>query len=349
MVWLIAGCDKKIIIINQRKFQIRSKTMLKKIGILTSGGDAPGMNAVINGVVKAAQAQGISVFAIYDGYKGLIENKIEPITVSFAQKTSNHGGTIIGSARYPQFKEVKVREQAVQNLKDYGIEALVVIGGDGSYQGAEGLTKLGINCIGIPGTIDNDIVSTDYTIGFDTALNTVVEMIDRVRDTMESHNRAAVVEIMGNNCGDLTLYSSLATGCEIISTNDNPLTEAEIIKAVNELKQQNHRSVIVAVSEHLYPDLSMLAKNIEAATNYITRAVILGHLQRGGKPSAMDRYWGTKFGAFAVSELIKGNGGLYLGISKNELVAQNIEQTLNMVRPNRQLELEQTRLLNRQI
>lgn len=323
--------------------------MLKKIGILTSGGDAPGMNAAINGVVKAAQAHGIAVYAIYEGYKGLVENKIRLINAVYSQHISNFGGTALGSARFPEFKTLTIREKAIANLQQHQIEALVVIGGDGTYQGAEKLTQMGINCIGIPGTIDNDIVSTDYTIGFDTALNTVVEAIDKIRDTMNSHNRCAIVEIMGNYCGDLTLYASLATGAEIISTNDHPLNETEIIELVKQLKLKNHRSIIIAVSEKIYPDLNTLAKKIETESGYSTKSVILGHLQRGGKPSAMDRYWATKFGASAVEQLILGHGGLYLGIVNNQLVSNKMQLVAKTPKENRQLELEQTRLLNFQV
>ncbi|WP_425288836.1 6-phosphofructokinase [Spiroplasma endosymbiont of Aspidapion aeneum] len=303
--------------------------MIKKIGVLTSGGDAPGMNAAISAVIRRSISKGIKPYIIFDGYKGLIENRIEEATLDFASKIIGHGGTAIGSARLPEFKDENVRKKAITTLKSHEIEALVVIGGDGSYQGAEKLTQMGINCIGIPGTIDNDIVSSDYTIGFDTALNTVVRSIDAIRDTMTSHNRCAVVEIMGNGCGDLTLYGATATGCEVISTRENKLTEDEIAEQVSLLAKQKRRSVIVAVAENIYNDVHGLAKKIENKSGYVTRATVLGHVQRGGTPSAMDRYLAINFGIFAVDRLSEGIGGVYIGICDNKFVAKDIESTLN--------------------
>jgi len=264
--------------------------MIKKIGILTSGGDAPGMNAAISGVIREAQARGIETYVVLDGFKGLVEDNFKRVEADFASDILTRGGTIIGSARLPEFKEKSVRELAVKNLKSNGIEALVVVGGDGSYMGADRLTEMGINCIGLPGTIDNDIASSDYTIGFDTALNTVVEAIEKIRDTMESHNRAAVVEVMGNGCGDLVTYAAAATAIDVFSVPESKLSKDEILDQVKALAQANKRSVIVAISEKMY-DFSSddLAKEIEEVSGYVTRATVLGHIQRGGRPSAMDR------------------------------------------------------------
>ncbi|WP_339022547.1 6-phosphofructokinase [Spiroplasma endosymbiont of Crioceris asparagi] len=320
--------------------------MIKNIAVLTSGGDAPGMNAAIAAVVKTALSNGIKPFVVKDGYRGLVNNDLEEVDLKFAQNILSKGGTVIGSARLPEFKEEKVREKAIANLKKRKIEALVVIGGDGSYQGAEKLTKMGINCIGIPGTIDNDIVSSDLTIGFDTALNTVVRSIDQIRDTIESHNRCMVVEIMGNGCGDLTLYGATATGAEIFSTKESFLSEDEIVAETKRLKSINHRSVVVAVAEQLF-DSHALAKRIQAESGYETRATILGHIQRGGTPTAMERYWATHFGIFAVNELLKGNGGLYIGLSENKIVARDIESTLNAARKNKSEEYNAIRKINR--
>ncbi|AXK50854.1 6-phosphofructokinase [Spiroplasma alleghenense] len=304
--------------------------MIKKIGVLTSGGDAPGMNAAVGAVVKTAIANGITPYVVKDGYKGLINNWIEEVNETFANDIISRGGTVIGSARLPEFKEVEVRQKAVKNLKALGIEALVVIGGDGSYQGAQKLTEMGINCIGLPGTIDNDIVSSDFTIGFDTALNTVVESIDKIRETAQSHNRCIVVEIMGNACGDLTLYGAIATGAEVISTPESKLTEEQICEQVTKLAKANRRSVIVAISEKMYPSADELAKKIQKASGYDSRATVLGHTQRGGSPTAMDRYLSVTAGIFAVEQIIAGKGGLYIGLYKNELVARDIDKTLNM-------------------
>ncbi len=323
--------------------------MIKKIGVLTSGGDAPGMNAAIAAVIKSSIAKGIEPYVIKDGYKGLVENWIEKVDLEFADNIIAKGGTVIGSARLPEFKEENVRAKAVENLKNKGIEALVVIGGDGSYQGAEKLTKMGINCIGLPGTIDNDIVSSDFTIGFDTALNTVVRSIDAIRDTMQSHNRCSVVEIMGNGCGDLTLFAATATGAEVFSTTESTLTEEEVINQVLDLAKKKKRSVIVAVAEKVYKDVHMLAEKIEKATGYVTRATVLGHVQRGGVPSAMDRYLATNAGIFAVDQLVAGKGGLYIGMSENKLVARNIESTLNMPKVDKTEDYQKIRQINKAI
>ncbi|KAJ3615487.1 hypothetical protein Zmor_016383 [Zophobas morio] len=191
---------------------------------------------------------------------------------------------------------------------------------------------MGINCVGLPGTIDNDIVSSDYTIGFDTALNTVVRAIDQIRDTMQSHNRCSIVEIMGNGCGDLTLYAATATGAEVFSTRESKLSEDEICAQVKAMAEKGKRSVIVAVAENNY-DVHALAKKVEAASGYVTRATILGHTQRGGSPTGMDRYLATTAGIFAVEQLVAGIGGVYVGMDKGKLVARDIEATLGMPRP----------------
>ncbi|AGR40892.1 6-phosphofructokinase [Spiroplasma taiwanense] len=323
--------------------------MIKKIGVLTSGGDAPGMNASVASVIKSAISKGIEPYIIRDGYKGLVNNLIEKVDINFASDIISRGGTVIGSARLPEFKEESIREKAVKNLKLLEIEALVVIGGDGSYQGAEKLTKMGINCIGIPGTIDNDIISSDYTVGFDTALNTVIRSIDSIRDTMQSHNRCSVVEIMGNACGDLTLYAATGTGAEVISTKESFLTEEEIIKQVKDLAQKNKRSVIVAVAEKIYADVHKLAEKIEKESGYVTRATVLGHIQRGGNPTGMDRYLAVTAGIFAVEQLVSGKGGLYIGISENKLVARDINSILNMPRPDKSKEYDSIRNINKAV
>lgn len=319
---------------------------MKNIAILTSGGDAPGMNAAVAAVIKTAYANNIQPWVVQDGYKGLITNQIRKVDIKFADSIVNRGGTIIGSARLPEFKEEKVRQEAVKNLKKLNIEALVVIGGDGSYQGAEKLSNMGINCIGIPGTIDNDIVSSDLTIGFDTALNTVVNSIDAIRDTADSHNRCMVVEIMGNNCGDLTLFAATATGAEVMSTKESPLTRDEIISQVMELKKKDHRSVIVAVSEKQF-NAEELAKEIMAKTGYDSRHTVLGHIQRGGKPTAMERYWATRFGIYAVEQLIAGKSALYIGLDGSTIVGRDIESTLNAAPKDRTKEYDTIKKINK--
>ncbi|WP_026389629.1 6-phosphofructokinase [[Acholeplasma] multilocale] len=321
--------------------------MIKKIGVLTSGGDAPGMNSAVAGVIRAAHAKGIEVYAVKDGYRGLHNGWFEKVNVDYAQDIMARGGTALGSARFVEFKQPEVRQEAADKMRAEGIEALVVIGGDGSYMGAQLLTEIGINAVGLPGTIDNDIVSSDYTIGFDTALNTIVEAIDKIRETMQSHNRCAVVEVMGNGCGDLALYAGTATGCEVISNSESTLTEEEICEQVKVLAEAGKRSVIVLVSEKLY-DANKLAEKIEAASGYVTRATILGHIQRGGTPTAMDRYLATTAAIFAVEELAKGNGGVYVGLDGQTLVARDINSTLNMPRKDKSEEIKTIRLINSQ-
>lgn len=226
--------------------------MVKRIGVLTSGGDAPGMNAAIRAVTRVALNSGIEVFGIYDGYKGMVEGYIEPLTKASVGEIVDRGGTILGSARLPEFKDVEVRSKAVTQLKKRGIEAVVVIGGDGSYRGALALTEMGINCIGIPGTIDNDIVCTDFTIGFDTALTTVVEAIDKLRDTSNSHHRCSIVEVMGNRCGDLALWSGIACGAEIVITSDTGFEESEVLERLRDLDLiKKKRHAIVVISEKI--------------------------------------------------------------------------------------------------
>jgi len=310
--------------------------MIKKIGILTSGGDAPGMNAAIRGVVRTALSQGLEVFGVYDGYQGLYEDRIVKLDRSSVSDVINRGGTFLGSARFPEFKEVEVRQQAIENLNKHGIEALVVIGGDGSYMGAKKLTEMGYPCIGLPGTIDNDIAGTDYTIGYLTALNTVIDAIDRLRDTSSSHQRISIVEIMGRHCGDLTLMASIAGGCEYIITPEKEWSKDDLIKNLQEGLEKGKKHAIIALTE-LMMDGNELAKEIEAATGRETRATVLGHIQRGGRPTAFDRVLASRMGNYAVHLLMEGQGGRCVGIQKEELVHHDIIDAIeNMRRPVRE-------------
>lgn len=307
--------------------------MIKKIGILTSGGDAPGMNSAIRAVVRSAIAQGLEVYGINDGYKGLVENDIFQMDRSSVSDIVARGGTILRTARLPEFKEESVREIAVKNLHERGIDALVVIGGDGSYMGAKKLTEMGINCIGLPGTIDNDIASTDYTIGFDTAMNTGMECIDKIRDTTSSHCRCSITEVMGNRCGDLALFCGLAVGAEMILTQDHPMTDEEIFESLRKMKEADpHKRVIIVVSEKLYPDIHAFGKRIQAETGFDTRANILGHVQRGGSPSAFDRVLAARMGAYAVDCLLEGKGGRCIGLVANKIVDYDILEALALPR-----------------
>lgn len=309
--------------------------MVKRIGILTSGGDAPGMNAAIRAVTRVAINSGIEVYGIYDGYRGLVEGYIEPLTRSNVGDIIDRGGTILGSARLPEFKDPLIQEQGIEQLKKRNIEALVVIGGDGSYRGALALTEKGINCIGLPGTIDNDITSTDSTIGFDTALKTVVEAVDKLRDTSSSHHRCSVVEVMGNRCGDLALWSGIACGAEIVITAQTGFEETEVLERLKEfdvVKKKRH--AIVVISEKI-TDVEAFAKKVSLNTGFSGRATVLGHVQRGGSPTPIDRVLASRMGEKAVDLLINGIGGQCVGIRDNQIVAVPIDEALDMPRLSR--------------
>lgn len=304
--------------------------MIEKIGILCSGGDSPGMNAAIRAVTRSALHQNIEVMGIYDGYKGLIEDNMVEMERSSVSDISGRGGTILGSARLPEFKNIEVQKKAVEILKNRGIEGLVVIGGDGTYKGALALSRLGIQCVGLPGTIDNDITSTDYTIGFDTALNTIIEAIDKLKDTSSSHHRCSIIEVMGNRCPDLAIFAGISTGAEIIVTPLVKYNEDEVIDLINFYeKAKNKRHAIVVITEKI-ADVEHLAKEVSKRTGFSGRSTVLGHIQRGGAPSAFDRMLATRLGDAAVLALIQKTGAHCVGILNNEIVANPIEKALNM-------------------
>lgn len=305
--------------------------MIRKIGILTSGGDSPGMNAAIRSVTRVALSNGIEVVGIKDGYKGLVNGDYVKFDRSSVSDILSRGGTILGSARLPEFKDEKVQLEGVKKLKENNIDAVVVIGGDGSYRGAAALTKLGINCIGLPGTIDNDIQGTDYTIGFDTALQTIVDCVDKLRDTSSSHHRCSVVEVMGNHCGDLAVYSGISCGAEIVITPETGFDEEAILERLRylELSKKNH--AIVIVSEKI-TNVNDLAEKISKTTGFAGRATILGHIQRGGSPSPNDRVLASRMGEKAVDLLVSGIGGHCVGVSNNKIVSMSIEECIALPR-----------------
>ncbi len=292
--------------------------MIKKIGILTSGGDSPGMNAAVIGAIKAGINLGKEMYVVYGGYKGLVTNNFQKVDKHFNEDKLNAGGTAIKTARLPEFKQPETRLKAKEILSKEGIDALIVVGGDGSYMGAKLLTELGINCVGLPGTIDNDITSSDYTIGFDTALNTVVDAIDNIRDTMKSHNRCAVIEIMGNKCPDLTSFAGIATNADEIITIDNPLDKEAMFERMKKAKEEGRDNYIILVAEKLL-DTNTLVKEINDCGVWEARATVLGHIQRGGKPSAMERFNAVRMGVYAVELLNEGVGGVCVGIHENKL------------------------------
>lgn len=306
--------------------------MIRKIGVLTSGGDSPGMNACIRAVTRVALKHNIEVIGIYDGYKGLIEGNLETLTKQSVSDILSRGGTILGSARLPEFKEIEVQEKAVKILKDNEIDALVVIGGDGTYRGALALTKLGINCIGLPGTIDNDIPGTDLTIGFDTALETVVSAVDKLRDTSSSHHRCSVVEVMGNRCGDIALYAGLACGAEIVVTPETGYIESEVLAKLDELSTSSKKNHAILVICEKITDVDKLAKLISAHTNFSGRATVLGHIQRGGSPTPNDRVVASRMGEKAVELLVNGVGGQCVGIVNGVITSTPIEEAMNIIK-----------------
>ncbi len=261
---------------------------MKNIAVLTSGGDAPGMNMAIRAIVRSGFHYGFKVYGIYNGYKGLVEDEIKPMTRETVSRILNRGGTILGSARFPEFVEEKYQDIAIENLIKRDIGGLVVIGGDGTFNGGLALHKKGIKIMGLPGTIDNDIPSTDYTIGFFTALDTAVESIDKLRDTSFSHRRCSVVEVMGRHCGDLALYAGIAVGSEFIITPETGFDRDKTLEAVKSSYERNKRHAIVVVTEKMI-DVNKLATDIQKHTGYETRATVLVHVQRGETPCAFDR------------------------------------------------------------
>lgn len=301
--------------------------MIKKIAVLTSGGDAPGMNAAIRAVVRTGISLGLEVYAIYDGYKGLYEGKIERMFRKSVSEKLNRGGTFIGTARLPEFKYKEIREVCLENLHEYGIDALVAIGGDGTYHGALELSKMGLNVIGLPGTIDNDIAGTDYTIGFDTALSTIVEAVDKLRDTSSSHRRCSIVEVMGRNCGALAIQAGIAVGAEVVVTPEKGYDEEEVVSIVCDAARVK-RHAIVIVSEHV-TDVNAMEKVINERTPFAARTTVLGYIQRGGTPTPRDRILASTMGVMAVEELVKGVSGACICEDGGKLVSKPIEEALS--------------------
>ena len=304
---------------------------MKTIGVLTSGGDAPGMNAAVRSVVRSAEAMGIKVKGVMRGYNGLIENNFVDLDIRSVSDIIHRGGTILYTARCPKFKTEEGVTEAIKNCKENGIEGLIVIGGDGSFRGARDLSLHGIPCVGIPGTIDNDITSTDYTIGFDTAMNTVIENVDKLRDTACSHERCSVVEVMGHGSGDLALQCGLAVGATAIIVPEKEYDPEAVIAKIRETQKRGRNHFIIIVSEGLC-DVRELAKQIEDATGIESRATILGHIQRGGNPTLRDRVVASKMGYAAVELLKDGIGNRVIAMKDSKIVNYDIFEALNMPR-----------------
>lgn len=320
---------------------------MKTIAVLTSGGDAPGMNAAIRAVVRTAIAKGLTVKGIERGYAGLLNEEIIDMDAKSVSDIIQRGGTILGTARCLEFKNPEVQKVGTDICRKHGIDGLVVIGGDGSYRGAQALTRNGINAIGLPGTIDLDIACTDYTIGFDTAVNTAMEAIDKVRDTSTSHERCSVIEVMGRNAGYIALWCGIADGAEdILLPEKYDYNEQAIIDNIIQKKKMGKKHYIIVNAEGVGDSMEM-AKRIEAATGIETRATILGHIQRGGSPTCKDRYYASIMGAYAVDLLIDGKSNRVVGYKNGEFVDYDIEEALAMKKSIPEYSYEISRLLSK--
>ena len=300
---------------------------MKRIGILTSGGDAQGMNAAIRAVARSANSAGLEAYGINYGYKALVEGNIELLDLDRLDGIIKRGGTILYSARFPEFAEKEYQVKGIDQLKRFGIDALVVIGGDGSYHGAERLTQQGFNSIGIPGTIDNDIPGTDFTIGFDSSVNVAVDSIDKLNDTATSHQRTFIVEVMGRGAGDIALWAGIATGADAIVIPEHKYDIQAIADKLNKNRENGKDHGLVVIAEGVM-SAQNFKEELDQHGNFDSRAVTLAHIQRGGQPTAKDRVFATQLGDYAVRLLLEGKGGLALGVHNNKLVATEIIDTL---------------------
>lgn len=302
---------------------------MRKLGILTSGGDTPGMNAAIHAIVRTAKANGLQAIGVMKGYAGLIEGRLAEIRSKEVEGIVNKGGTILKTARCEAMKTEEGQQKALKVLKAFGIEGLVVIGGDGSFKGAHILSHMGMPTIGLPGTIDNDLAYTDYTIGFDTATNCVIEEIAKIRDTMESHERVGVIEVMGNMCGDIALAAGVGGEAEYIICPEMPFDVDHICDSLQSRNIKGDTTSIVVISEGAGKG-EAVANYIRAKTGLDVKAIVLGYVQRGGNPSSFDRLLATRMGVRAVELLMDGKGGRVVGIKNNKIVDYDIDEALSM-------------------
>ncbi|AZP36421.1 6-phosphofructokinase isozyme 1 [Candidatus Annandia adelgestsuga] len=298
--------------------------MIKKIGILTSGGDSPGMNNAIRSIVLSSIKLKIKIIGIFDGFLGLYKNRMIKLNFKSVFNLINIGGTFLRTSRFPKFVKKKIRLKSIKNLISSKIDALIIIGGNGSYMGAKCLHEMGFTCICLPGTIDNDINGTDYTIGYSTALENIVKSIDSLRDNSSSHQRISIVEIMGRNCGDLTLNSAIAGGCDFIILPEIPYNFLNLINNIKNKINLGKKHLIIAITENIC-NIKKLAKYIEITTKKETRTTILGYVQRGGIPIAYDRILASRMGFFAVELLLKGYSGKFIGIKNDKLIFHDID------------------------
>ena len=302
----------------------------KTIGVLTSGGDAPGMNAAVRSVVRTALSKSIKVFGIHRGYSGLLADDVEPFSIRGVSDIIHRGGTVLFTARSRTFKTEEGMQQAVETCNRYGIEGLVTIGGDGTFRGARDMSHRGIPCVGIPATIDNDIPSSEYAIGYDTAMNTAVEMVDKLRDTAQSHERCTVVEVMGRNCGSLALGVGIAVGATAVIVPEVKYDlERNVITTMRQTQLTGKKHFIIIVAEGV-GKVDELAGEIEKSTGIETRATVLGHVQRGGSPTAHDRITASRLGYRAVELLAEGAGNQVVAVKNGKIVHYDIDKALAM-------------------
>lgn len=300
---------------------------MKKIAVLTSGGDSPGMNAAVRAVVRKAIYNDIEVYGVYQGYQGLLNDDIKKLELGSVGDTIQRGGTFLYSARCPEFKEADVRKKGIENLRKRGIEGLVVIGGDGSYRGAQRISEecSEIQTIGVPGTIDNDINGTDFTIGFDTALNTIIESVDKIRDTASSHARTFIIEVMGRDCGDLALWAGMSVGAETIIIPEVKTEIKEVAERIDHGIRRGKKHSIVMVAEGVMSGESC-AQELAKYINVDARVSVLGHIQRGGSPTGADRVLASRLGGYAVELLMNGETARGVGIKNNDLTSTPFDE-----------------------
>ena len=296
---------------------------INTIGVLTSGGDAPGMNAAIRAVVRQALSKGKKVKGIKRGYAGLLNEEIVDMDSKSVSDTISRGGTILQTARCKEFVTAEGQQKGAEICKKHGIDAIVVIGGDGSFQGAQKLAALGINTIGLPGTIDLDIACTDYTIGFDTACNTAMEAIDKVRDTSTSHERCSIIEVMGREAGDIALWSGVAGGAEDVIIPEHDFDVKKIASKLQSSRERGQKHAVILLAEGVM-HADQFAKELAAYGDFQLHATVLGHIVRGGAPSARDRVLASQMGAYAVELLLQGKGALAVGIENNKITAHDV-------------------------
>ncbi len=304
----------------------------KSIAVLTSGGDAPGMNAAVRAVVRSGINMGMKVYGVYRGYNGLLNGDVKEMNLRSVSEIIGNGGTMLYTARSEEFKKKEAQERAADFCRSMGISGVVVIGGDGSFRGAQALTNAGINCIGVPGTIDNDIACSEYTVGFDTAMNTAIDMVDRIRDTAQSHDRCSIVEVMGRRCGDIALQTGISAGATAILVPEVEFNiEKDVISRIINTQKTGKKHFIIVVAEGV-GKVNDLAKYIEQRLGIEARATILGHVQRGGTPTVRDRVVASQMGYKAVDLLNQGKGNRVVVMRDGKITDLDIDEALSMER-----------------